>query len=435
MKKFDYAIHAGQLLQCTESETRCLENVLVGIEGDKITFIGEQSSISWEAENTIDAREKIVLPGLINAHSHLPMNLLRGLSDDLPLERWLHECILPTEARLVNEEFCRLGTQLALMESLRLGSTCVYDMYYFNDVIADEVDRAGFRGIIGETYLSFPAPDTRDNPGNDRKIVARLAEKYSHHPRVRPMIAPHSPYACTDEKLKEAIEDAKNFNLPIGIHVCETKTEVKGSFDNFSKSPVQRLYDIGLMDLECIFAHGVHISEEEMELVAQKDVSVIYNAESNMKLGSGIAPVRRFLDKGITVGLGTDGCASNNDLNMYKEMDVATKLQKVGLEDNVAMTAKDTFRLATHSGARALGMPQTGSLEVGKQADLVIFNPDQEWLIPYHDPFSAIVYSSTGTEVEYSFIDGQLLYEKGDYKKLDVEKLKAELKAYMKKSF
>lgn len=411
--EFDIAILAGWLLPMREGHNECLRNQLVGIRDSKIEYVGNPQAIEWTAKKTFNASQKIVTPGFVNGHMHLSMSLFRGLADDLPFEEWLHKYILPLEARLVSPEFVRAGAELAALECIQRGVTTLCDMYYFEDEIADVLDKAGLRALPGETVADFPQPDDKEQKGKNFAILEAMADRYKNHPRITPTVAPHAPYTCSDETLKKALAFAEKHGLPMSIHVSETKAEVENSIKQFGMSPIERLEKLGYgKSVHVAYAHGVHVNEKEMEILAKRRIGVIHNPESNMKLGSGIAPIRTYLKKGVRVGIGTDGAASNNDLNLLKEMDTACKLQKLAHADNTAMTAWQALRLATLDGARALGLAdKTGSIEVGKYADINIIDTDAVNMQPMHDPASQLVYASTGTEVETVICHGQVLME------------------------
>lgn len=411
---FDIAVRCGVLLTMKEGDEAPKKNMLVGIRGSKIEYVGAESGApAWQAAKVIDASNKIVMPGLVNGHMHLPMSLFRGLADDLPFQQWLHEYILPLEGRLVSPEFVRVGAELAILECIQRGVTTVCDMYYFEDEIADVVDKAGLRGVMGETIADFPAPDCRENAAGNYAILDRMRERYGNHERIVPCIAPHAPYTCSDATLKKAADYAIKHGLPLSIHVSETKFELDTSMKEHRMTPVERMNKCGIMDgPAALFAHGVHVTESDRKLLAKKKTAIIHNPESNMKLGSGAAPVRELLDAGVTVGIGTDGAASNNDLNLWNELDTAAKLQKLTHASNTAMTAVEALRLATRQGAQALGLgKKTGTLETGKLADLIVVDTDSVNMQPMHDPASQLVYATTGTEVETVICHGKIVME------------------------
>ncbi len=435
MKKFDLGILCGQFLSMKDHEAKIEKNIFLGIKKEKISFVGSENK-KEECEEFIDASQKLVMPGLVNSHAHLPMQLFRGLADDEPFDVWLWQHILPLEAKLVSPEFVRLGTQMALLEALSFGITSIYDMYYFENEIADVCLSSGMRAVVGETFGDFPAPDNKTQNRNDLKIVQTMLEKYgTNHSHIRPILAPHAPYTCSDKTLMLVRDFAIKNEMTIGIHVSETKGEVEKSFQEFAKSPVKRLYDLGVCEAPTIYAHCVHVDDNDIALMKEKNVRIAHNPEANMKLGSGAAPVPKFIKAGIATGLGTDGVASNNDFNLWKEMDFAAKLAKLSNSDNTAMTASDALRLATSKGAKVLGFEKTGQLREDYLADFLILNLHDVNLKPCQNTLSSLVYSTTGREVESVYCHGKLLFNKGDFKTLDKEKIIQECENYTKKHF
>ena len=434
-KKFDIAVRCGHLLTMAPGQNTAVKDQLIGIVGTKIEWMGSPSSIEWTAEKTIDASRKIVMPGLINGHTHLPMSLFRGLADDLPFEEWLHKYILPLEGRLVSPEFVRVGTELAALECIQRGVTTVCDMYYFEDEIADVLDKAGLRALVGETVADFPQPDDKEKKGENYAILERMITKYGREGRIIPTVAPHAPYTCSDETLTQALTFARKHHIPITIHVSETKAEVAASLKQFDMSPVERLQKLGFGEYNrCIYAHCVHLSDKDIAILAKDKTGVVHNPESNMKLGSGTAPVRELLAKGVIMGIGTDGAASNNDLNLFGEMDTACKLQKLAHADNTAMTAIQALRMATEGGAQALGIDAyVGSLEPGKYADLIVVDTDSVNMQPLHNPASQLVYATTGTEVETVICHGKILMEEWNILTLNRRDIFARVNRYREK--
>ncbi len=434
MKSYDIAIRCGYLLTMKDRNTEVLEDQLIGIEGEKITFIGPWIKEGWTSKNFIDASKNAVMPGLINAHTHLPMSLFRGLADDLAFHDWLNKYILPLEGRLVNPEFVRLGAELSLLECIYSGTTTFADMYYFEDEIGDVIDRVGLRTLLGETVFDYAAPDNKKQDGGDYKILDRICEKYSSHPRISPCIAPHAPYTCSDDTLKKVLAYAQNKNIPIQIHVSETKREFDDSLSAYGKTPIKRLWDLGLLSHPSVLAHCVHLSDDDIKILASSKASPVYNPESNMKLGVGAAPIRKLLDSGIRVGIGTDGPASNNDLSLFKEMDAGTKLQKLASGNNTEMTATEALRMATIDGAKALGLEsKIGSLEVGKLADVVVVNLRLPHMQPLHNLASQLVYSANGSEVLSVICHGKLLLDNKIPTTIKPESLFQEIAAYRKR--
>ncbi len=435
MKKFDLGIFCGQFLSMKDNEAKIEKNVFLGIKKEQILFVGSENK-KEECEEFIDASQKLVMPGLVNSHAHLPMQLFRGLADDEPFDVWLWQHILPLEAKLVSPEFVRLGTQMALLEALSFGITSIYDMYYFENEIADVCFSSGMRAVVGETFGDFPAPDNKTQNRNDLKIVQSMLEKYgTNHTHISPILAPHAPYTCSDATLKTVRDFALKNKMTIGIHVSETKGEVEKSLQEFGKSPVKRLHDLGISEAPCIYAHCVHVDDSDIALMKAKNVRIAHNPEANMKLGSGAAPVPKFIKAGIPTGLGTDGVASNNDFNLWKEMDFAAKLAKLSNSDNTAMTASDALRMATSKGAEALGFEKIGQLREGYLADFLIMNLYDVNLKPCQNTLSSLVYSTTGREVESVFCHGKLLFHKGEFKTLDKDKIIEECIRFTEKNF
>lgn len=426
---YDIGIHCGYVLPMQAGDTMVLQQQFLAIHQGKIIELK-----AWEPQDKdrvvkfIDASHQLVMPGLINGHTHLPMNLLRGLAEDQPFWQWLQQTILPVEKAFVTPEFVRIGTELALLELIRSGITTVCDMYYFEDVIADSVDKVGLRAVLGETIADFPRPDDPDNAGNSYRIVEQMAQRFNDHPRITTCIAPHAPYSCSDSTLKQVMHYAEKYNLLIKTHVAETREEVEKSLADYKLTPVERLYKLGLMDHPTLFAHGVHLDDNDIELLAKTHTAVIYNPKSNMKLSCGIAPIRKLLQQNVTVGIGTDGAASNNSLNIISELATGLKLQKLHDAD-VSITIKDMLGMATLNGAKALGLGEhTGSLEVGKNADCIIIDMMTPHWQPLYDIPSALIYTANGSEIITSICHGQILMENRQVKTIDMERLYAETK-------
>ncbi len=383
---------------------------LIGIKDSRIVKISDWTDSGWVAKEYIDAGNRLVMPGLINGHSHLPMTLFRGLADDLPFEEWLKNYIFPLEARLVSPEFCRLGSELAAVEALLLGTTTILDMYYFESSVAEACDSIGIRALVGESFIDFPAPDNKKMDGSDWRVMDELRERFGSHSRIHPILAPHAPYTVGDATFAKVRDYALKHDLKVTVHVSETIGEVEASKKQYGKTPLKRLFDLGLLDAKVIMAHCVHLTDEEIVIAAKQGATIVHNPESNMKLGAGAAPIKKLIEAGIAVGIGTDGPASNNDLNLFNEMDSAAKLQKLVHHDNTAMTAIMALRMATRLGARALGMEkEIGTLEVGKKADLIIVDPWVPHMQPIHNLCSQLVYASTGREVDTVIVDGRVV--------------------------
>lgn len=404
-------IRCDHFLSMAAGEAIPQRDIFVGIKDGKIA---EVSPWTAEAETRcdqfIDARNQVVLPGLINGHTHLAMTLFRGLEDDVPFHQWLFERILPLEAKLVDREFVRVGTELAALECIRFGVTTVCDMYFYADQIADVIDRAGLRALVSQVFAAGPLPEDRELGTDKAKLFEQLRSKYAAHPRITPMLGPHAPYTCDDVILKKVAQISEQTGAPVTIHLSETEHEVQDSFKEHGKTPVKRLYDLGLLQRRAICAHGVHLDEADQALIKKSGAAIVYNPDSNLKLSSGIAPIARYLADGVQVAFGTDGSASNNDLSLFGAMDVGTKLQKLANHSNTAMVAAQALKCATWGGAHALGLgDRVGSIEVGKEADLICVDLDFPHMQPVHDVRSQLVYAAQGLEVDTVICRGQVL--------------------------
>jgi 5-methylthioadenosine/S-adenosylhomocysteine deaminase len=338
------------------------------------------------------------------------MTLFRGVEDDIPLKEWLFDRIFPLEARFVDEKFVRLGTQLAAWECIRFGTTTIADMYFYPEVAMKVWDKVGLRGVFGQPFMSIPTPEDHSAGDSAVQRFERLFEKVKAHSRLSISLAPHAPYTCTDELLLKIIEVQKQTGVLVQIHVSETQAEVEESAQKFGKSPVKRLYDLGLLGPKTLIAHAVHLLPGDLELLRKTQTKIAHNPDSNCKLASGVAPVRDYLDQGLVVSLGTDGAASNNSLSLFGAMNLMAKLHKVTQKDSMKMQAYEVLYAATMGGAKALNLErQIGSLEEGKWADIIIVDGSAPNLTPLTDPISHLVYSATGYEVDTVFCHGKLL--------------------------
>jgi 5-methylthioadenosine/S-adenosylhomocysteine deaminase len=368
----------------------------------------------------------IVAPGLVNAHGHAAMTLLRGVADDMELMDWLQNYIFPAEGGTVSEEFVRVGVRLAAMEMIRSGTTTFVDMYYFEQVAAEVVDEVGMRALLGETVIGFPVPDAAD-PDAALAYTRAFMQRWQDHPRITPAVAPHSPYTVEPETLRAAAALAREFGMPILIHLAETGDEVAQVAERFGVTPTGHLADLGLLGSDVVGAHGIWVDDGDIELLADTGTSLVHNPESNMKLSSGTMPVPALREAGVAVGLGTDGAASNNDLDMFGAMLVAALLQKHATGDPTALGAEAVLSMATIDGARALGLDdRVGSIEVGKRADVIVVDGDAPDLVPRYDPVSHLVYAARGGDVKATIVDGRVLFEGGDYATLDPDQTLAD---------
>jgi 5-methylthioadenosine/S-adenosylhomocysteine deaminase len=388
-----------------------IEDGGIVIKGGKIVAVGARAEISrhYTARQTINASGQLVIPGLINGHTHVPMVLFRGLADDLDLQEWLTKYIFPAEAKNVNEEFVRVGTRLGLAEMIRGGTTTYCDMYYFEDAIAEETARAGVRGVLGETVIDFPVADNKTN-AEAMAYVEKFVKHWQGHDLIVAAIAPHAPYTVSEEHLRAARAFSDRTGAPIVTHISETKREVDDSVKAHGASPVAYLERIGFLGDRLIAAHVVWPQGTDSLILKQRGVGVIHNPQSNMKLAAGVSPVPEMLKDGLKVGLGTDGAASNNDLSMWEEMDSAAKLHKVISGDPKVMSAQEAFELATIRGAEALHLEEEiGSLEVGKRADVVLVDSDALNQIPSYNVYSDLVYATKASDVETVIINGRVV--------------------------
>jgi 5-methylthioadenosine/S-adenosylhomocysteine deaminase len=377
-----------------------------------------------DARKIMDAQGGAVLPGLINVHTHAAMTLFRGLADDLPLKTWLEEIIFPAESRFVNPDSVYWGTLLACAEMLLSGTTTCADGYFCLDGVVKAVDRSGMRSILCQGVVDFPAPGIPD-PAQNVLEAERFVEKWSgFSSRIKPGIFCHSPYICSPDTIRTVKEICRKKQVSFFIHAAETQEERSLIKTRYGKTPIRHLDNLRVLDDRTVVAHAVHVDSEEIEILAQTGTGVAHCPESNMKLASGIAPVVEMLNRGVLVGLGTDGCASNNDLDLFQEMDTAAKVGKVRYMDPTVMNARTVLRMATIDGARVLDLDkQIGSLEVGKKADVIFLDLNQPHLVPGYDPFSLLVYSARGSDVQAVMVDGRMLMENRKIMTFDPEEV------------
>jgi 5-methylthioadenosine/S-adenosylhomocysteine deaminase len=423
-----------------DGDRHIIEDGVVAVRGDSIEFVGSGAKFlamtpkGVTARQTIDAKGKLVLPGFINGHGHAAMTLFRGLHDDVTLDDWLRKYIFPAEAKNVTEDFVRWGTRLAAAEQIRDGITTFADMYYFEDAVAEETKAAGMRGVLGETFIDFPAPDNKTNAAM-LAYTEKFLKRWQGDPLIHAAAAPHSIYTCSKQTLQDAAALARKYNAPILIHVAEMKKELDDSRAANGTTPVQYLDKIGILGPDVLAAHCIFVDETDRKLLAAKQVGCVHNPSSNMMLASGVSPVPELRAAGVAVGLGTDGVAgSNNDLDLMEEMDLAAKLQKITKMDPRALGAKDVVEMATIEGAKALHMDkEIGSLEPGKKADLIVMGLDAPNAVPIYDLYSQLAYSLKANDIETVVIGGRIVMR--DKKLLTVDEPAAIAKAreYQKK--
>jgi len=419
--RFSVAIKNGLLLTM-DKENRVIQNGFLGILEDEIVYIGKEPE-DFFSDEIIDANGGIVLPGLINAHTHVPMSLFRGLAEDIPLKQWLEDYIFPIEKRL-NPELVYTGSLLSCAEMIMSGTTTFCDMYCFEDEVAKAAKKAGMRCLISEGLFDFPSPNYGDNIEDGYNYTQWLIEKWKDDPLINVAVGPHTPYTCSEEVLRKSKEIAEAYGVPIIIHLAETELEVQEIRKRHGKTPTEYLHDLRILGPNLIAAHCVHLSKGDLELLKNSDTKVVHNPECNMKLASGISPVPEMLNMGICVALGTDGSASNNNLDLFQEMDTASKLHKISKMDPSVMDAVTVVKMATIYGAKALGMEKLiGSLEVGKKADVIVLNTNTPHMIPLYNPFYGIVYSATGADVVCSIINGKVVMKEKRLVTLDIEEV------------
>ncbi|MDN5312066.1 MAG: 5-methylthioadenosine/S-adenosylhomocysteine deaminase [Thermoanaerobacteraceae bacterium] len=396
-----------------------VENVEVAIEKDKIKYIGEVPE-DFYAEKVIDARESLVMPGLIDGHTHIAMSLFRNYADDLPLMEWLKTRIWPLEEKLTAQDVY-WGSMLGVAELIRSGVTCFSDMYFFMEETAKAVEEAGIRAVLARGLVGG------DNDDGRRFEETRKLYKSWHNGaggRIKVMVGPHAPYTCSPGYLRKVVGLARELNVGIHIHIAESADEVEESLKNYGKSPVRHIYDLGLFDIPTVAAHCVHLSDEDIEILAENKVSVVNNPTSNLKLASGFAPVEKMIKKGINVALGTDGPSSNNNLNMFEEINLAAIINKSVNHDATSIPAITAIKMATVNGAKALGLEkEIASIEVGKKADLIIIDTQKPHFYPRHNIISAVAYSAQASDVKTVIVDGKIVMEDYEIKTIDTERI------------
>ena len=408
------------------------ENGAVAIDQNLIVAVGPAENIlaEYSAAQTLDGKDRIVLPGLVNGHSHAAMTLLRGVADDLALMDWLNNYIFPAEVEFVDPEFVRIGTELACWEMIRGGTTTFVDMYYYPDTIAEVVDRCGMRAMISATVIDQRSPDA-ENAGDSIQKGNEFIERWlGKNDRITPIFGPHANYTLDAEQLSATRAAAMEYGVPISIHLSESPFEVQYSKDTYGTTSIDMLESIGFFEGPTIAAHVVWPTEEEIPILARRKVGVIHNPTSNMKIASGIAPVAAMLEGGVRVGLGTDGAASNNDLDLWEEMRLAALLQKVDRMDPQVLSATTVLSMATSGGATAIGLgDKIGSLEVGKRADLIQVAFDDVHHVPTYDVISHLVWVSDEQDVTSVVVDGRVLMHEGDMLTIDTDRVAAEADA------
>ncbi|RJQ40548.1 MAG: amidohydrolase [Nitrospiraceae bacterium] len=415
-----------------DDDLTVIRNGALAIQGNKIADIGSSDEIAknYSSKNIIKGKNAAVIPGLINTHTHAAMVYFRGMADDLPLKEWLEEHIWPAENKWLSPEFVSDATELACLEMLKAGITTYNDMYFFEDASSKAAKKIGMRAVLGAGIVDFPT--VAGNSADEYLSKAeRFIREWQGDDLIVPCIAPHSAYACNPETLKKVKALADKYNVKIHTHVSETKWEVEEVKSKYGLTPVEHLKKIGLLDENIVAAHCVWVNEREIEAIAKHKAGVSHCIESNLKLSSGIAPVPAMLKAGIKVSFGTDGAASNNDLNILSEMSTAAKVHKAISNDPTALNAKTALLMATNWGAKALGLGGvTGSLEKGKAADIAMMNLNKPHLTPLYDIYSHMVYSARASDVETVFVNGKLVVDNGRLCTADEEEITAKAREW-----
>jgi 5-methylthioadenosine/S-adenosylhomocysteine deaminase len=400
----------GGTIVTMDKTRRVIEDGAVAVKNGEIVKIGTRAELkSTRARQTVNAAGKVIIPGLINTHTHVPMVLFRGIADDLDLNDWLTKYIFPAEGKNVTEPFVRAGTRLGLAEMIRGGTTTYCDMYYFEDAIADETKKAGVRGVLGETIIDFPVGDNKTHE-QAMAYAERYVNKWKNDPLIVPALAPHAPYTVSTEHLQAVRKLSDKLNAAVVIHVAEVQKERDDILAQKGSTPMTYLDKIGFLSNRVIAAHTIFLTDDEIDIMKRVGVGSAHCPQSNMKLAAGVAPVPKMLAKDVAVGLGTDGAASNNDLNMWEEMDTAAKLHKLISGDQKILPAEQAFEMATIRGARALHIDNlTGSIEEGKRADIVIVDMDDLNQTPFYNVYSHLVYATKANDVRTVIINGRLV--------------------------
>lgn len=427
----DTLIHAKWIIP-VEPKNTVLENHSIAIKDGKIEAIlpTEKATEKYSANEEHHLQQHALIPGLINAHTHAAMNLFRGLADDLPLMDWLNNHIWPAEAKWVDPEFVKDGTELAVAEMIRGGTTCFNDMYFFPDQTAEVCSQVGMRVVVGLILIDFPTAWAKD--ADDYLVKGeQVHDKFKHDSLINTAFAPHAPYTVSDEPLKRIYVIAEELDIPIHMHIHETAFEVEQSVEQHGKRPLQRLNELGILSPRTIAVHMTQLNEEEINELAKLSVSVAHCPESNLKLASGFCPIGDLVKAGVNVCLGTDSSASNNDLDMFGEMRTAALLAKGVSSDSTCLDAHTTLQMATLNGAKALGLDETiGSLKKGKQADITAINLDQLETTPLYDPVSHIVYSANRQQVTDVWVSGKQLLKDRELTTMEYTKLMEKAKSW-----
>ena len=422
MKPIDLLISASWILPIAP-HNQILERHALAIHGEYIVDLLplKKAKQKYRTTHYLNLEDHILMPGLVNAHAHTPMNLFRGLADDLQLFDWLQKHIWPAEKTLINAQSVRTGTELAIAEMLRGGITCFNDHYFFHDAIAQVASKAGIRACVGVLVMNIPTEWAKDEDTYLSRAKETIAQSEAR-PLISWSLAPHAPYTVSDTALKEIVKLSEQYNLSIHMHIHETKNEIEQSLNEYGKRPLARLHELGLLSKRLIAVHMTQLTPEEIELVQKTRTNVVHCPESNLKLASGIAPITKLLNAGVNVAVGTDGAASNNDLDLLGEIRTAAFIAKVSGADPTHLPAEEAIKMATLNGAKALGLEsKIGSLEIGKLADIITVDLSSYLTQPVFNPISHLVYAINRLQVSDVWVGGKQLLKQGEFTKLDIK--------------
>jgi len=421
MNEFELAIKGKYVVSFFHG---VIENGVVGINGNRIERVFREGEMDYRAKEVIGGEDFIVMPGLVNTHTHAAMIAFRGLADDLPLFDWLQNYIWPAEAKFVDKKFIRTALPVAAAEMISTGTTTLADMYFFEKDAAEVIANIGLRAVLAEGVINFPTP-TASNWKKQLDYVKDFINEWLGHELIKPSIGPHAPYTTTPEILEKSRELAEKHNIPIQIHVAETKKEIEEVKEKFGDTPVRYLNSINFLSELVVSAHSVWLDDEEIDIYASKKVGIASCPQSNAKLASGVAPHARYIEKDAVLALGTDGDASNNSLDMFQEMKFMALVCKVHTLEPTSCPAEEVLKSATLRGARALGYYDLGDIREGYLADLITLRINRPHSSPVYNPISHIVYAAKGTDVAHVVVNGKLIYD-GDFKTIDIEKSMAD---------
>ncbi len=431
-RKVDLLIEGGTIL-CLDSTLRILNHHGIAIDQGKIVCLYPLGESEYEADTKLDASDCIVMPGLINAHSHLPMTYFRGLADDLPLDKWLHEYIWPLEARMLDSELIYHASLHGAAEMIKSGITQTHEMYFDMPAIADGCSKAGLRAMIGEAICEMKTDSAELKDCLGQKVL-QLRQRYAGNHLIDFNLAPHSIYACSRQTLQKCVQLAREHNILLHMHLSETKAEVEQCRSLTGLKPVFYLKEIGMLECPAVYAHGIWVEPDEIDLLADSPSSIALCTESHLKLSSGIVPLSSYLDRGVNVCLATDGVASNNNLDLFSEMDFTAKLHKVVNNNPSFLPAREVLKMATINAARALGVAeQRGSLEAGKDADLCILSLDELQCQPIYNPYSHVVYAMSSRNLRDVIIAGEIVLRQGKLTRVDEAEIIRTAKSYQAK--